>query len=74
MEPLPDDVTLETIIAIEQEARTLARAEVIAEAEEAVRQAVVPPSDRTDYFEGVVDFRAIVLDVLRALSRLGERE
>jgi hypothetical protein len=58
----------------EQEARTLARTEVIAEAVAAVEEVVLPPSQRAergDYFEGVMDFRVMLL---AALSRLGERE
>jgi hypothetical protein len=59
--------TRRRIIAIEQEARTLARAEVIAEAKTAVEKL---PESSTDTPWSLVRRSA----VLAALSRLGERE
>ena len=56
----PRGMVVEQVIAIEQEARTLARAEVIAEA-----KGVLQEMPRAGLYRD---------DVLAALSRLGERE
>ena len=56
----------------EQEARTLARAEVLAEAVAAVNKLIEAPAFTADEHE--LDGTVFLDDVLAALSRLGERE